>query len=635
MKPKSTLRHLLLAAVSALVALPNASAIEYWWNQNGTTSGWGAGGTWDGASAVFSITDSDTASAAAATTTTSDILNIGTSTVGFAGGTINLGGSGQSIGTIVTGSANTTADIVIGGQPLLLAASGTITNNSSRGLVIGAVGVGAATRLDLNANGGDITMSGSNNLYTGITYVNSGTVWTNNAASLGTSGTDANRTVVASGARLIFNNSPRTYTERFEIAGAGVGGTSGALVNSGNRTTTLDGQVTLSGNATTYSDSTANAFTFGGGIVLAANALTFNSVNAGSIQTVQTNAISGTNGSVVKTGNGVLNLNVASSYTGGTTLGAGTINIGAAISGSNSAIGSTSGTLTVNGGTLNMAGNNVTVGNLTGSGGVISGTTGTRTLTIGSGDAGGGNFQGQINTGTGGTTALTKTGNGTITFSGINGYSGATLVSGGKLTISSTGTINSTSGVSIGAGEFNYNSSTALSQPVSFSGTGGTLSGSGAISQTVNITAGNTLAIGNSPGTMSFGSNLTVGGTYLYELTGGSTTADLGDVTGNLTLGGILDLVQLGTYTAGNKFTLFAYDGTLSGVFKDFGGATDILDDTNFTDAGGIWTMNYNDINPGLNGGSGSRYVTITAIPEPSAVLLGGLGMLMLLRRRR
>ena len=103
-----------------------------------------------------------------------------------------------------------------------------------------------------------------------------------------------------------------------------------------------------------------------------------------------------------------------------------------------------------------------------------------------------------------------------------------------------------------------------------------------------------------------------------------------------MTLGGNLDLVQLGTYTVGNKFTLFAYDGTLTGLFKDSGGVTAISDDTNFTDAGGIWRMNYNDTTAGLNGGASvfNTYVTITAIPEPNvAALVGGLGML--LRRRR
>jgi MYXO-CTERM domain-containing protein len=32
---------------------------------------------------------------------------------------------------------------------------------------------------------------------------------------------------------------------------------------------------------------------------------------------------------------------------------------------------------------------------------------------------------------------------------------------------------------------------------------------------------------------------------------------------------------------------------------------------------------------------TGTSFVTLTAVPEPSAALLGGLGMMLLLRRRR
>lgn len=231
----------------------------------------------------------------------------------------------------------------------------------------------------------------------------------------------------------------------------------------------------------------------------------------------------------------------------------------------------------------------------------------------------------------------TKAGSGNLTLSGTNTYTGATNVSDGKLTISSTGTINSTSGVTIGAGEFNYNSSTALTQNVSFSGTGGTLSGSGTITSHVNVTEANTLGIGNSPGTMNFDSGLTIGGTYSFELVGGTSSADLGNVTGNLNLGGILDLVQLGTYTYGDKFTLLSYSGTLAGIFKDTS-LHALPDDTLFTAAGGVWQINYNDTIAGLNGGTQSNFITITAmsvIPEPTVAVLLGLGVMGLSVRKR
>ncbi len=284
----------------------------------------------------------------------------------------------------------------------------------------------------------------------------------------------------------------------------------------------------------------------------------------------------------------------------------------------------TSGTRTING--LS----NTTLGGGTVNNQNYTSTAATAFLNLGNNDATA-SFSGVLS----GNFSIIKSGAGTQTLAGVNTYAGSTAVNAGKLTIASTGTINGTSGITIGAGDFNYNSSTALTKAVTFSGTGGKLSGNGTINPNVNVTSGNTLAIGNSVGQMNFGGNLTVGGTYLYELMGGGTVADLGDVTGALTLGGILDLVQLGTYTNGNKFTLFAYDGALSGTFTT-PGLVNIADDTLFTDAGGSWQINYNDNSPGLNGGSGLNYVTVTAIPEPNvATLFGGLGVLALLRRRR
>jgi MYXO-CTERM domain-containing protein len=60
-----------------------------------------------------------------------------------------------------------------------------------------------------------------------------------------------------------------------------------------------------------------------------------------------------------------------------------------------------------------------------------------------------------------------------------------------------------------------------------------------------------------------------------------------------------------------------------------------LADDSAFTTGGRNWLINYNDTTSGLNGGSYSNFVTVTAVPEPAAALIGGLGLLALLRRRR
>ncbi|MES2476398.1 MAG: autotransporter-associated beta strand repeat-containing protein [Verrucomicrobiota bacterium] len=220
---------------------------------------------------------------------------------------------------------------------------------------------------------------------------------------------------------------------------------------------------------------------------------------------------------------------------------------------------------------------------------------------------------------------LTKSGSGTLSLNKANGYTGATTISGGTLALTATGSIDSTSGVSLG---------TAGTLDVSAKLTGYTvnnLTGSGNVIGALTIS--NSLAIGNSPGTIDFGASVTLGAasTFNYEVDSTLNLADLGNVSGDLNLNSsALNLIQLGSYELADKFTLFSYSGILTGEFAS------LTDEDTFTAGGGLWRINYDDTSAGLNGGSQSKFVTITAVPEPSsAALLGLVGAAMLLRRRR
>jgi hypothetical protein len=231
---------------------------------------------------------------------------------------------------------------------------------------------------------------------------------------------------------------------------------------------------------------------------------------------------------------------------------------------------------------------------------------------------------------------LDKAGVGTLTVAGGGTWNTSTI-SGGQLSLTSAVTLNS---ITIETG-----GTLSLGTGGSISGGGGTvilaggsfaagtssvanLSGEGSVSGTLTIT--NSMSVGNSPGTIGF-TNLTLAPTTtaIFEILGGDTVADLGNVSGQLDLGGAtLDLVQLGTYTLGDKFTLFSY-GSLSGTFAG------LAQGDTFAGGAGMWSINYVDDTAGLNGGTGSNFVTITAIPEPRAALLGAFGLILLLGGRR
>ena len=142
-----------------------------------------------------------------------------------------------------------------------------------------------------------------------------------------------------------------------------------------------------------------------------------------------------------KLGSGTLTLNTANSYTGATTITDGTLKVGAADAIPNGAgKGNVVFDTAANTAILDLNGNDVTIN------GLVQATASTankvvnnvssraKILTVGNADATS-SFAGIIanNTGTGGTLALTKSGTGTLTLSGVNTYTGGTTVNAGTL----------------------------------------------------------------------------------------------------------------------------------------------------------------------------------------------------------
>ncbi|MCX5678940.1 MAG: autotransporter domain-containing protein [Candidatus Omnitrophica bacterium] len=133
-------------------------------------------------------------------------------------------------------------------------------------------------------------------------------------------------------------------------------------------------------------------------------------------------------GNIVKSGAAELTLSGANTYTGATTVNAGTLKAGVATH----AFGVGSAVTVATGGTLDLNGYSQTIGSLAGGGTVINGDTIDTILTTG--DTASTTFFGIIQDGTH-KLGFTKAGTGTLTLTGANAYTGTTTISAGTLQI--------------------------------------------------------------------------------------------------------------------------------------------------------------------------------------------------------
>jgi hypothetical protein len=227
------------------------------------------------------------------------------------------------------------------------------------------------------------------------------------------------------------------------------------------------------------------------------------------------------------------------------------------------------------------------------------------------------------------TTSATATSNNNILTVGA----GASLTNVAALTVGS-GTGNETGNQLVVNGTLTVNTLTVS--------TGNFLSGSGTIGGAVTVNG--TLSPGQSPGTLTFLNTLGLGGDTIMEIdgtagagiTGGYDFVNLtgAGAAGVLTYGGVLTL-DLGTIfgTGSYSWDLFSFaseTGTFTGITL-----SDQYSGSFMNDGFGVWSASTNAGNESWTFTQSTGELALTVVPEPRAALLGGIGLLMLLRRRR
>jgi autotransporter-associated beta strand protein len=218
-----------------------------------------------------------------------------------------------------------------------------------------------------------------------------------------------------------------------------------------------------------------------------------------------------------------------------------------------------------------------------------------------------------------GAIGLTKLGAGTLILDKANTYSGPTSVTGGTLLV-------------------NGNISTSVLTTVA---SGATIGGSGTTGA-LTVQTGGTISPGNSPGIMTVNGNYTQAGLYTAEidgLTAGNLAGnhDQINVTGTVDIAGGSLTTLFSTFSPVNGDMIFILLNddidAITGTYAGFAQGAVVS-----TYAGFDWQISYtaNNTGPGTGTFLGGNDIVLMAVPEPNvAALLGALGGILLLRRRR
>ena len=526
------------------------------------------------------------------------------------GGSGTLGGSGSIAalttvnagGTIQAGDVGGNGSLSLGGGLTFLGAGtinvGQIAETAPNVLNVSALTVGsAAGSITINVIANSPSGYANSTPYTLLTYTG-GSILGSAGFSAFTLGTIAGTNSRTSG---VLNNTGSAITLTLTADNPKWTGASSSLwapsnslllnwslITSGTPTAYLEGDVVL------FDDSASGSKTvnINAGDVNPSSVTFSNS--AVDYTLTGSNGIAGT-ANLNKSGTGTLIINNANSFNGGVILNGGVIQLG-----NSGALGTTNGLLfgaNVAAGTkLQLYSNSITLTGLNtnatpGSAVVENGGASDATLTLNlqtiggppSGDATS-VFAGILQDGSSGKLGLTMTGNGTLTLSADNTYTGLTTLSGGTLFIGTGGT----TGSILGAGGITNNAALVFNRSGAY-GYSGNITGSG----TTQITGGGALTL-----TGSLGST---GGTTINA----TNTLNVGNGGAGGSVSG--DILDNGALKFNTNSTGLVVSGSITGAgtLENIAGVT-ILTGTNNFGSGSSTTITGGTLQIGNGGTTGS-----------------------------
>jgi autotransporter-associated beta strand protein len=615
------------------------------WNFN-SDGNWGDGTKWSGGTAPNGVNLVATFGTGTTVTVNAPTINVtveAPKTVGsmnFSNSTtsynitgssaVTLNNSGSGNATILDGTGNHSIS-----APLSLASDTDITvANAANTLTISGAISGSVA---INKKGdGTLALNGSNTGYTGTTSLVKGILQLGNANALGSGGLNVtDNSTVKAGANVTINNpvtitAAKTATVDTSANTLTLGGLITENGGSANVTVSGTGTLILTADSTYSGTTTINAgstLQFGNGGTTGSapsSAITDNGLlgfNRSDSLLTLLQPISGT-GALNQAGTGTTHLQVNNTYSGATTIGAGTLSIESSLALQNSTL-----TYNTGDGTLAFGVATATIGALAGTKNLaLTGSLGDVALTVG-GNGATTMYSGVLSDGTG-TGSLIKAGAGTLTLTAAERYGATstgitTNVTGGILALSATGSL-SGGGVqtTTGAGGIQNNGGAiTVNNSVASSIQGG----SGGYTQTAGTA---TFA------DITFGNNNDQG--RVLAISGGSFTA--GTLTGNRSnlnfsaepaAGSTTD----GVYISGTATVHFTGTVNIGGTASGENSSVSMRTDGGNTTVDGIVTVQLN--NQGrwsaldVNGGS------LTVNDATSGVELGGttLGQSIFLMR--